>query len=799
MAREAAEIRGRAMVRPYRVAQLVDTTDAVAVREAFVALSRTWGGIYMPIFDSSLPVDELEHLARGFDVDAIWSEATEGVLAEWLRESGSGWLGGGDWGPFAQSKAYRSGLLLANQLDVARDELQIPEWPAGDPLDLLYTALFGCLGPSPPSDVHDEPISFEVPASSRVGLGFLYVQPDLTAEMVGPIRATAVEANAQERRHLDGLGGAVIARTGHPEDLVLFWNLRTYGLRVLCLPEDGPEDLLRFVTRGDFSSARVTRGSAPEVGAERALPVWGLDSAGPSTLAALEAMATRLGMVLENREDRSANFGHPGLHTRFESTFRSEMRSTAPVAMVRTPPFPLTPGSRFRPGVVAVEISVYSTTGLDPRAAPQMPPYRRHGKVLERIVGRVDRNHIRIMSEGNGVVVGQQASLDEAPVGFATHIAGIQALFDDDTLRVEQSDDGKFQTRASEMLGGPHGTLLLHPGVRAAIDKTAASPTGLSLVRLRRIAEEDRGVWPDVIFASHQTPKEYAREIIDNLLFSGLFVPMLDVHCSSCRVESQVSPRDLDATIRCEFCGEDFRLALSLSISRSKAQWRYRLAGHLSPQKVKALLPVLATASLFGQFQIVEGPMSLQAFGVKVAPEGREPIEVDIVTYLGSPNFLTVLGEVKTSNRVDEKDVRNLEDLQVRLDAKKVRSLLLFATLKDEFGPTEVKVLRELVERSRTTMTAHGALVPRFPLVLTGKDLSLPWSHDEHPWRWEEDRSYRDGLFGTAIQSCRRNLGLLDFKRSAPGAPPNNVQWDDRPTESPTDSTTTTRGAEATG
>lgn len=786
--RETAEILGRAMVRPYRVAQLVDTTDAVAVREAFVALSRTWGGIYMPIFDSSLPVDELEHLAKGFDVDALWAEGTEGGLAEWLRQSGWGWLGGADWAPFAQARAYRSGLLPANLLDVERRELQIPEWPAGDRLDLLYTALFGFLGSPPQSEAHDKPISFEVPNSVHVGLGFLYTQPHLTAEQVGPIQATAVEATVEERRYLDGLGGVVIARTGHPEDLVFFWNLRTYGLPVLCLPEDGPEDLLEFLTRVEASGAHVNGAASPEVGEERALPVWGFDSVGPSTLAALESMATRLGMVLENREDRSANFGHPGLHTRFESTFRSETRPTAPVAMVRTPPLPLASGAGFKPGVVAVELAVHSTTGLDPRAAPLMPPYRRHGKILERVVGRVDHNHIRILSEGLGVVVGQQASLDEAPVGFATHIAGIHALFDDDTLKIEQSDDGKFQTRASEMLGGPHGTLLLHPGVRAAIDKAAASPAGLSLVRLRGIAEELRGAWPDAIFASHQNAKEYARDIIDNLLFSGLFVPMLDVHCSSCRVESQVSARDLDATIRCDFCGGDFRLALSLSLSSSKAGWRYRLAGHLSPQKVKALLPALATASLFGQIRSAEGPMSLHAFGVKVSPESREPIEVDIFTYLGSPDFLTVLGEVKTSNRVDERDVRNLEDLQTRLDAKKVRSLLLFATLKDEFGPTEVRVLRELVERSKTTMTTYGALPPRFPLVLTGKDLSLPRSHDDHPWRWVEDRSYREGLFSTAIQTCRRNLGLLDFQRSDLGEPPSNVQWDDRPVASPKDS-----------
>lgn len=100
-----------------------------------------------------------------------------------------------------------------------------------------------------------------------------------------------------------------------------------------------------------------------------------------------------------------------------------------------------------------------------------------------------------------------------------------------------------------------------------------------------------------------------------------------------------------------------------------------------------------------------------------------------------------------------------------------------------------MKVLRELVERSTTTVTAHGVFVPRLPLVLTGKDLSLPWSHDEHPWRWDEERSYQEGLFGTAIQSCRRNLGLTDFQRGNPGEPPTKVQWDDPSSSTLTEST----------
>ncbi len=444
------------------------------------------------------------------------------------------------------------------------------------------------------------------------------------------------------------------------------------------------------------------------------------------------------------------------------------------------PTVPLVPKAKLMPGVAAVQLTIDSAHGLDPRSTAQLPPYRRHGKLLEKLIGTVDINHVRITAEGDGVVVGHQASRDEVPLGFPPHLDGIHALFDDESLKVAQSDDGKFQTRAAETRGGPFGSLLVQPGVRAAIDKTSGTPTGLTLRQLQETLRNNRGVWPDTLF-SNLTPLEYAVHVTNQLLLSGLFVPMLDVHCSNCRVESQVAPRDLDATIRCEFCGEEFKLALSLSLSRNKSKWRYRMASHLSPEKVKALLPALATMSLFGQLSSTKGHPNIHAFGVTFTPVGGDPIEADIVAYLGRPTWVTVLGEVKTSNWIDENDIRNLENLQRRLDEKRVRNLLLFATLKNEFAPPEVKVLRELVERCTETATAHNVVVPRFPLLLTAKDLSLPWGHDNHPWRWGENE-HHEGIFGTAAESCQRNLGLNNFNFRGDDRSTAEIEWDDRPT-----------------
>lgn len=782
MVREMAEVRGRAMVRPFRVAQLVDTSDAQAVRAAFTALTRTWGGIYMPVLNANLSTAEIEHLGRAFDVDAMYLEGMEGDLAEWLRATGWGWTGRGEWGPFAQHRDFRRGLLPANLVGVERDPLLIPEWDRDDELDLFYTAVFGDIDNVEAEDATDGQVTFTVPNSERVGLGLLGALPDVTVESVGAVQATTAGVSVADRRYLEDLNGIVVARAGHPEDLVRFWNLRSFGRPVLCLPNSGSKDLFDFLIRGSIPGVTVIHGGGPEPSKQERLMVWGLEHSTEETRAAIDSMAERLGLVPLAAHVMWADFGHPGLETRFESTFRAEFRPTTQVGMVRVPTVPLVPQAKLMPGVAAVQLAIYNAQGLDPRSTAQLPPYRRHGKLLEKLIGTVDVDHVHVTAEGDGVVVGHQASRDEVPLGFPSHLEGIQALFDEESLKVAQSDDGKFQTRAAEMLGGPFDALLVQPGLRAVITRAAGSPTGLTLQQLHSTLRDNRGAWPDGLF-SKMTPQEYAVNVTNQLLYSGLFVPMLDVHCSYCRVESQVSPRDLDAIIRCEFCGEEFKLALSLSLSRNKSKWRYRLASHLSPEKVKALLPALATMSMMGQLTSTEGHPNVHAFGVTFTWAGRDPIEADIVAYLGRPTWVTVLGEVKTSNRIDDNDIRNLEHLQRRLDEKGVRSLLLFATLKDEFASAEVEVLQAFVERCTHTTTAHNVVVPRLPLLLTAKDLSLPWAHDDHPWRWGDNNRHHEGIFGTAIESCQRNLGLVSSSLArVDGKGTAEFEWDDRPT-----------------
>jgi hypothetical protein len=98
---------------------------------------------------------------------------------------------------------------------------------------------------------------------------------------------------------------------------------------------------------------------------------------------------------------------------------------------------------------------------------------------------------------------------------------------------------------------------------------------------------------------------------------------------------------------------------------------------------------------------------------------------------------------------------------------------VLFGTLNDELSGSEKQVIRDFSDRrARALRSSRGQIIPHMPLVLTGEDVSLPWGDDAHPWRWDL-RHEAPGLFGTAIASCRRNLGLASYK------PTGAESWDE--------------------
>jgi hypothetical protein len=756
MAQEMAEARGRAMIRPWRIGVLADTSSAEAVREAIANLSGVWGGRYMPIFDIRKPTEELEQLGRQYDVDSLYSEVVEGPLGDLMRKPGWTWTGRGPWGPFGEEHGFRKGLLPIRSFIDASTDLVLPTWDSEDLADLVLAATWGLgdqlgLPLSPTLEDTGPRIAPYTQILSSTGA---------SGSIIGTLEAGTIHVRTNPRDYLDGYTGLYVIRPDHPEDVVEFWNMRTYGTKIIGVPAVGAEELLKSLLSPALPGTEI-RGSGVDKEAEQMLCVWGFEDASDETSKAIHSAADRDGLkVWSNSRGSWPHYLFQGLRTPFARSIRADFRSGANWIDVASPVLPIgdEPDAHIR-GIVAAEIELHSVLGQDPRLTSSMPPYRRHASLLQHASALEGIDHARVTY--SGLALGISADRDHVRIPFAYSQDVMRLLFDDDTVSTAQSDIGKFQSRAAEKFGGPFSGMFSHPGTRAAIALAAGKNSGVTLPHLRQVVEHNRGSWPDPLFGPRLEPKDYASGQMNYLLQSGIFVPTLKVHCSHCRVESHVSADDLATTMTCEFCGQTYNLALSHSLAQPK--WQYRLAAHLRADQVQALLPALAATSFLSQLRHIEEPPLTHMLGLEGSIDGGT-IEVDVAAYLPDRDWTAVLGEVKTANRIDANDIANLEFLQQKLSEKDVRCLLLFATLKDELSPAEISDLRGLVERSRPVQLDDGRLLPNMPLILTGPDVSHPSGSKNHPWRWDS-KNY-SGVFGTAVTSCERNLGLQNYKFS---------------------------------
>jgi hypothetical protein len=763
MALDTAEARGRVTIRPWRVGVVIDTASAVEVRAAIANLSSVWGGVSMPIFDKKTPVGELEDAGRFFDVDSLYADEGEGPLAELLSKPGWTWRGRAQFGPFGgdEDEGFRTGLLKIRALLGTSAKFVLPEWEEGDPSDLCLAATWG-LGDR-----------LEM-AYSTIPLDALCQGGAPGGVELGSLGATLTHVKGGRITGRGGPGALHVLQSDRPEDVVGFWNARAYGRPVIAVPANAEADLVRFLMsqRLPITEWSIAGSDAPD----RALLVQGFEHASDNVAEIIREVAVREGFSIRAEVPSFPRFLFEGLDTTITRPLRVDFRPDAHWIDIDLPRVPLVEDSQanhFARGMVAAQVELRTVRGQDPRFTTQITPFRRHAALFQHLpfFDIVDR----IRPSYEGLVLGLDASGQDVRVPFAYNVDVLRLLFDDESVKVDQSDVGKFQTRAADKFGGPFSGVFSQPGVRKAIMLAAGKAAGVTFSHLREVIEKNRGSWPDAVMESRVTPREYATRALNGLFQSGLFVPTLKIHCSHCRVESFVTADQLGSTMTCEFCGAQFNLALSHGLSQP--EWRYRLAAHLRADQVEALLPALATTSMLSQVShLGEEPVAL-ALGLRVSI-GRESIEVDIAAFLPDPEWLAVLGEVKNSNRIDMKDVGNLELLRTKLRSKGVRCLLLFATLKDKFTIEEISALRGVVERSEWVQTARGQMLPDVPLVLTGPDVSHHYWDKDHPWRWE--RQSHAGIFDTALESCKKNLGLKSFDRNpASSGVELSFVWDD--------------------
>lgn len=135
---------------------------------------------------------------------------------------------------------------------------------------------------------------------------------------------------------------------------------------------------------------------------------------------------------------------------------------------------------------------------------------------------------------------------------------------------------------------------------------------------------------------------------------------------------------------------------------------------------------------------------------------------MDILAFITDYGAPAIVGEVKTANKIDKEDIDHVDLVISKLREVSVRAIPLFVTMKERFAADEVNLLRDYCNRSVSRAPLVYESIPVLPLALVGDDVSMPWLDDKHPFQWPLP-NYGQGIWGTALESCRRNLGLHSY------------------------------------
>lgn len=728
-------ITGTAHFRPVRVGFVVARSSIELVRDASRLASGVWGGVYFPILEARHP--DLRIRIEQLALDVLYPLDDDPATTAVTDEAGYRWRGRAQFGPFAEreDRTFYTGLLPIDCLAAEADPAV--SWAGDDPLAPVYDVWLG-----------------------RAGAGFD------TALSLGDVWSTgnplARSAVARTAAHIDYRGddpGLIVVIVGDdPDDLARLWNLRAGGGHVhpwlIGQPDESAAAVQSWLSDAQVSGKahRGRRGDGVEMRPLVAVSAGQHETERQRVRRVLDGLGFDGGWEPGFARGWS---GHHPLWTEFERDFSVEVGEDAWEVDVALPTMPLV-GPRTRwPGIVAADVHVHSETGSPVGRTLSVPGVRRLAAVLDDASRDLEQFH---RPSGEGRVVAVQAGAVSLRIRLAPTLALFERLLPDGAA-LTQSDDGRFTTQLVERLGGVESAAASQPAVREVLYAASNADRSMPLARLLRTATDARGRWPGLM--SRDQPKDYATRVVLSLAQSGLLVPTVSLRCPACATEVDIRPEDLASEVRCQVCGRAVKLGLALGLQGSSNPWRYRLAAHVVPGRLRSGLAAMAANAVLRSAHRAGGaPTMPHVFGLTVEHDGWK-CEVDVAALIiDGPMTLAVVGELKGGKeQINQTDLDNLTRLQQMLRSVRIESFILVGTTRSQFDSTEVEILRAACDVAPPRLNRHH-YGPALPIVLSGPDMSLPWLDEGHPWRWGDPGTAP--LEGLAVGGCRRNLGLTE-------------------------------------
>lgn len=756
----ARRVKGTVMVRPIVVAIVIDPAPDTVMR-AVQAATACWGGMYFPIFSSSLDEKELTEEAARFGVDAIVHMASDGTTKT-SDATGFRYGGNSPYGPFDGEggmlvrRLQHVGPLISQRIA----SFSVPGLgmvPSVQPDDGFVPALRDAVrwGAYPDDDLGTSLRHRYFDAARRVPTGLVAGRPEPPGVLT-PIGLTGYLL--EHTGDSPGTGFAVVD-LGDPLDAIAFWNLRAANSRVYCWPTNAsPEEVARLSASlrnaPGLPTAR-TGGAAP-----REFPfvtVWKRES----TLVPdeIQALCDDLGAHVHVSTPeathlrggfRPPHFIHTEARARFDQTVDPsdlQLRVEFPNAVPLSSP--------EEAGRVAAQVSIDSETRWPRDLVAAIPGARSLASAYDAWCNYVGAPLIQPGLEGP--IVAADAWFGEVPIPILKTDNVLLALFDGSPWILGRSDAGRFSSQVVELLGGL-GTLRANqPALRAVLRKLGRAGHGQPHAALVSEATKFAAEWRIERF-SKEPVDEYSEGIVGQLLDTGILVPYLKLGCPFCRNPSEWELGELSEEMTCRLCRRTFRPGVALVLGKrgDKGRWRYGLARHLDPGELMGAMAVVATLEFLEQLAHFS-PRSTIQLGVELRRDRRVEGDIDILRlgiYDNAPTAFVC--EVKAGASSDiEEQLGMLSDVQAHLRTKQIECIPVVSTLGGAPDGDERQMLREFVERSpaRIYGLAHQ---PCLPLILTSAQVDArPDAYGLFGWT--------DREVGPIESALRANLGLASI------------------------------------
>jgi hypothetical protein len=735
--------------RPVRIGWVIPDRDIALFATAVSWSTCLWGGRYncmIPAYDAALA----DRLLSCFGADVLLpvhaDAATTAFIARHLHLQHERWRDS----MFQQHRCefvdIRHALrrIVAHQDKEAQERLRLPEWQVSDQLHPLFAAMFG-IYPAPGTDIADYRTgvqdAFKTPETLIPPNAAL---PPALLDGFSPLALTGYDLRRANSRRRGWLGpGVVLGSAADFDTLVMFWNLRAAGARLIFYDQSHSARLK------DFATAFLSRYRGRTFDEEVRINFWirhdrtGDDSWKPDL--ELEGLPLSLsdgrgdllwnGMNIEPGRPQFSAW-HRDVVPSYAET---EGRANASFALPDRPFNEDDTQALNQKFAVVVDAQHYGEPNAELTFETPFVPrlnefYGRHfhhdydGARSQ--IGHLNKGAVAIITP----ISSQRLQIDAFRV-----LDWLKAFFALCQIDVVRSEAGLRCSRLIAQLGGLQSCRVFKiRGVRNLLRKYGVEQSftrGGALEALRDVDSTTRAVGFDAFKTLHIEYREKGDlkpdDVLRYLLERRVFRAGLEFTCPNCQLPSWIHLDDVKTNSICAYCDHHYDVTPQLK----DRDWRYRRSGifgrddhQLGGVPVALTLQQLST-SLHDNIMMYSTALSFLPAGATI-----EPCESDFLAVVSGALAMSespvqlVFGEAKTERAIDAQDVRKLGKLADAVPSDLAQAYILFSKTV-AFTSDEIALTKTLntQHRRRVILWSREELEPYFVYERSKAKLGDKW------------------------------------------------------------------------